>query len=241
MRDKTIIIKIGGKILEDPEDLNSTISQLKQLLDKKSIQKIIIIPGGGSYANFVRLIDQKLNIGNDLAHWMAIYAMHHNGYLLSEKYSFIKPFEGFKELELSKELFSIFLPFNYLYQFDELPHSWDVTSDSITLYFAHKLELKECYFIKDVDGIINKENLVLREITAKGYKNLKKTNKLLDLQEVGGSMKKSQPIDSYSIDLIQNYKISCILLNGKAEKNTILNYFNKSENKHSIYTKINFN
>ena len=241
MRDKTIIIKIGGKILEDPEDLNSTISQLKHLLDNNSIQKIIIIPGGGSYANFIRNIDQKLNIGNDLAHWMAIYAMNHNGHLLSEKYSFIKPFEEFTELKLSKELFSIFLPFKYLYQFDELPHSWDVTSDSITLYFAHKLELKECYLIKDVDGIITKENQVIREVNVKGYKNLKKTNKLLDIKEVGASMKKSQPIDSYSIDLIQNYKISCIILNGKAEKHTILDYFKKSEDETSIYTKINFN
>ncbi|MFX1394040.1 MAG: hypothetical protein ACFFAH_10740 [Promethearchaeota archaeon] len=241
MRYNTIIVKIGGKILEDPEDLGSTISQLKHLLDKNSVQKIIIITGGGSYANFIRVIDQKLNIGNDLAHWMAVYAMNHNGKLLSEKYSFIKLFDDFTELQLSTELFSIFLPFNYLYKFDELPHSWDVTSDSIILYFTHKLELNKCFLIKDIDGIINNDNQVIREITVDSYKNLKETNKLLDVQKAGESIKKSQPVDSYSIELIEKYKISCIILNGKAEKHTILDYFNKSENKTTIYTRIKFN
>jgi aspartokinase-like uncharacterized kinase len=237
----SIIVKIGSKILENSDDLESTISQLKILHNKDIFQEIIIIPGGGSYANFVRVLDQKLDIGDDLAHWMAIYAMNFNGKMLNKIYPNIKLFDDFTELQLSKKLISIFLPFNYLYQNDELPHSWDVTSDSITLYLANKLKLTECYLIKDVDGIIDKQNQLLKEITVDDYKDMKKTNKLLNVQKLGKSLKKSQPIDSYSLELIENYAISCIILNGKAEKHTILDYFIKLENENSIYTKINFN
>ncbi|GAI77890.1 unnamed protein product, partial [marine sediment metagenome] len=55
MSIKNIIVKIGGKILENSESIESTISQLKGILHRNSlISKIIIIPGGGSYANFIR-------------------------------------------------------------------------------------------------------------------------------------------------------------------------------------------
>ena len=133
------------------------------------------------------------------------------------------------------------MPYEFIKENDKLPHSWDVTSDSISLFIAKELGLTECYLIKDVDGIINKQNQILKEITVDDYKDMKKTNKLLNVQKLGESLKKSQPIDSYSLELIENYAISCIILNGKAEKHTILDYFIKLENENSIYTKINFN
>ncbi|GAH20558.1 unnamed protein product, partial [marine sediment metagenome] len=53
--------------------------KLKKLYEDNTLQKIIIIPGGGSYANFIRSIDKKLVLGDDFAHWMAIFSMDYNG------------------------------------------------------------------------------------------------------------------------------------------------------------------
>ena len=50
MTYKTALFKIGGTIFEDFENLSSTISQFSQLYEKEVIQKIILIPGGGSFA-----------------------------------------------------------------------------------------------------------------------------------------------------------------------------------------------
>ena len=249
MTIQTIIVKIGGKILEDKENLQSTIAQLRELLKKKIVQNVLIIPGGGSLANFVRKIDAKLNIGDDLSHWMAILAMDYNGMELSKKISSIDYINDFKLLqqlinEKQKRQILIFGPFNYLYKEDILPHSWEVTSDSITLLLANRLKLNTCYLIKDLrdyDGIILKdEPFPITEISTRDYKNLMKTNKLAKIENFDSDLKESQPIDSYIINLINEFRINCVILNGSKEKLNILYYFDSNEKYEKKYTKIRY-
>jgi len=235
----SIIVKIGGKILENKENLESTIAQFKHICENDIVQKIIIIPGGGTYANFVRKIDEKISIGDELSHWMAIFAMNCNGIELSQKYNDIKYFDNLGELKKSNGRIVIFLPYDFINQRDELLHSWDVTSDSITVYIAHQLGLKECFLIKDIDGIISNKNKILRELTTSEYKNLKNTNKILTINTNQEEIKDSQPIDSYVINLINKYNINCIILNGTSNKKRIITFFEKSEDDSKrVYTKI---
>ncbi len=233
-----IILKIGGKIIENPLNLKSTIFQLRELIiNQKIINKIIIIPGGGSYANLIRSMDKKMDFDEDLSHWMAIYAMNTQGTKIINKFPEIEGINNIKPTKKSvnETKIFLFLPYEFLKQNDELPHSWDVTSDSITIFMANKIGLKECYLIKDIDGILDANNKVLREITPKRYKLLKNTKKLLDIQDSIIS-KKSSPIDYYSLDLIEKYKISCVILNGSEKKKSILKFFTNSEK--SVYTRI---
>ena len=235
----SIIVKIGGKILEDKANLESTIMQFKHICENNIVQKIIIIPGGGTYANFVRMLDKKISIGDELSHWMAIFAMNCNGIEISQKYNDIKDFNNLDELKKSKEKIVIFLPYDFLYQLDELPHSWSVTSDSITVYIAHHLGLKDCFLIKDIDGIISNKNEILKELTTSEYKNRRKTNKILTINENQVTLKDSQPIDSYIVRLINKYNVNCIILNGHSNKKRIITFFDESENdSNRVYTKI---
>jgi len=244
MSNDLILVKIGGKILEKRVDLDSTISQLKVLIEKKIFRKIIIIPGGGSLANFIRGLDDKLKIGDDLAHWAAIYAMDYNGIELSKNYSDLELTNDFIRLqnrliEKSNRFIIIFLPFNFLHQNDELPHRWEVTSDSITLHLACKLNLKECFLIKDVDGIyIKDQSDVIQEISTKEYRNLEKHGKLAEIQTNIVNFKRSKPIDNYMLTLIGKYEITCVILNGTASKSRILNFFTASNQSNKAYTKI---
>jgi len=242
MSIKNIIVKIGGKILEDSESIESTISQLKGILHRNSlISKIIIIPGGGSYANFIRKIDIVLNIGDNLAHWMAILAMDYNGIELNKKFSDIEKISDFEQLEKvlsedNKNRIFIFGPFEYLYNNDPLPHSWEVTSDSITLYIASKLKLKECFLIKNIDGIFIKgQKEAIQEISIRDYERLKRENKFAEFTNNSNNFKKSQPIDPYLLELIDKFKIPCIILNG-TKTNRILDYFHHSRKKKKIFT-----
>jgi aspartokinase-like uncharacterized kinase len=241
MKSTTIIAKIGGKILENQNNLEHTLNQFKTLLyEKKVIDKLILIPGGGSYANFIRAIDKKLEIGDDLCHWMAIFAMNSNGEAISQEYKDIKSVKEFNELKKSKDSILTFLPFDFLFQTDELPHSWSVTSDSITLYLAKKLSLSECFLIKDVDGILTPNNEVIREISIQELKKLKNSIFTGFIESHKEDLKQqTKPIDSFILQLINDYRISCTLLNGKAVTNRIISYFDeKISEKDKIYTKI---
>ncbi len=238
MPHNNAVFKIGGKILEDYKNLECTISQLKKLYDDNTLQKIIIIPGGGSYANFIRSIDKKLVIGDDLAHWMAIFSMDYNGTDLNRKFPDFECIDDFEKIQRAKRIFCIFLPYNYLKKNDDIPHSWDVTSDSIAIYIANKLNLNECYLIKDVEGIYNKNNEVIKEISTIQYRELKKSGGLAEIGLSQDNLKKSKPIDSYLLTLIDKYKISCILLNGTFLNSRIFNYFKNIELQNQVYTKI---
>jgi len=240
MQHNKAVFKIGGKILENNKNLEFTISQLKKLYEDNTLQKIIIIPGGGSYANFIRSLDKKLVLGDDLAHWMAIFSMDYNGKDLNRLFPGLECINDFKNIQSAKRIFCIFLPYNYLKKKDELPHSWEVTSDSIAIYIANKLNLNECYLIKDIEGIYNKNNDVIKEISTIQYRELKKSGRLAEIGLNQDNLKKSKPIDSYLLTLIDKYKISCILLNGTLQNSRIINYFKNSELENQVYTKINF-
>ena len=244
--NKSIIIKVGGKILEKRDNIESTLNQFKSLLSDEMLQKVIIIPGGGSLADFVRRIDDKLNIGDHLAHWMAIYAMNHNGIKLCNDFNEVNYTDNYNTLQTflqseSENGLFVFLPYDFISQEDQLPHNWEVTSDSITLYLAYKLKLKECYLIKDIDGIMINENgqeELIKEMTTSDYIKYKNSNRLESMTFGTNKFKKSQPLDSYLLSLIDKTKVSCVILNGIASKSGILEYFDISKTKSSSYTKI---
>jgi hypothetical protein len=47
----------------------------------------------------------------------------------------------------------VFLPSNLLLKEDPLENSWNVTSDSIAVYLADRLEVSKVLLVKDVDGV----------------------------------------------------------------------------------------
>ncbi|MFX1589682.1 MAG: hypothetical protein ACFFC1_16150 [Promethearchaeota archaeon] len=241
MATKAAIFKIGGKILDNSKHLINTIAQLTQLFEDKIIKKIIIIPGGGNLANFVRKIYLEFKLDDELAHWIAIYSMNFNGLELQRKFPHLEIVEDFKFLKNEKRIFSIFLPFKYLKLIDPLPYSWDVTSDSITLYCAYKLGLNDCFLIKDVDGVLDKNNNVIQELTTKKFIKLKRANNLAKNNANSSDIKEqSKPIDAYLTKLIDLYKVDLIILNGISPNLRILNYFSKTDQSNKVYSKINF-
>ncbi|MFX1287347.1 MAG: hypothetical protein ACFFFY_02145, partial [Promethearchaeota archaeon] len=233
------IFKIGGKILENRDYLNSTISQLTSIYEKFLISKIILIAGGGSYANLIRKVDRKFKLGDNLSHWMAIYTMDINGRKIGKYFPRISKTRQFEDIKKAQRIFTVFLPYRFLKESDELPHSWAVTSDSITLYLAHKLGISQCFLIKDVDGIISINNEVLIELTTEEFTKLKSNAKLASLN-LDDEKKESKPIDPYLLKIIDKYKIPCIILNGTSSSLRILKYFRLTDDQKKIYTKIKF-
>jgi hypothetical protein len=239
MKDKEALFKIGGKILENSNNIKSTFSQLTQLYEEQILQKIIVIPGGGSFANFVRSLDEALQIGDDLAHWIAIYSMNYNGIMLHRKYPDLESIEKLKTFQDAKQMFCIFLPYSFLREDDTLPHNWDVTSDSIALYITNKLKLNQCFLIKNIDGILNIDKDLIKSISTFKYNELKSSNQLDTIIEVDSTIKKSKPIDSHLLKLIEKYKTPCYILNGRPNNQRIVEFFNSDiPEEKKIYTKI---
>jgi aspartokinase-like uncharacterized kinase len=240
-----ILVKLGGSILENPQNLDSTLNQFKNLVfSKDKINRVIILPGGGSYANFIRTIDSKLSIGGDLSHWMAILAMEKNAKELYKRNKGLKLCDNFEKLKIyldkkEERKMLIFAPFDFLHQDDTLPHSWEVTSDSIALYIARKLNLNRCFLIKNVDGIIDKKKQIMKQVSSKKLLRLIREKRLYKLpSELKGSLKKSKPVDPYLLKLINNYGMHCFILNGTYGSKNITEFFSNSQEESKKYTEI---
>jgi len=235
------IFKISGQILDNSKNLINTLAQLTQLYEDHIIEKILIIPGGGSLANFVREIYNEFKINDELAHWIAIYSMNFNGKMLKNKFPELESVENFDTFKEEKRNFSIFLPYKEFKRTDPLPHSWNVTSDSIALYCAYKLGLKECFLIKAVDGILDENYCVINQLTTSEFKILKSEDGLAKIKNNTPILKEqTKPVDNYLTELIDAYKVNSIILNGVSTDLRIINYFTSTNEESKIFTKIIF-
>ncbi len=131
-----IVVKLGGSLIHLARKL------VKEIV--ASGQKIVIVPGGAIFADTVRKVDTS----QEAAHWMAVLAMEQYAYYLADGTGA----ELTDKLDISGKGTCILLPYNLLKEKDELPHTWDVTSDTIAAWVAKQLGAR---FIKvtDVDGI----------------------------------------------------------------------------------------
>lgn len=128
------VIKIGGS-LEEYIDL------ILGVLRRRSCP-CLIVPGGGKFAEMIR----GTGVMGEYAHWMAIAAMEQFGWLIASRS--ITPVS---KLHWPTDL-EVLLPYLALREADPLPHTWDVTSDTIAAWVAHSLGL-DLILLKSVDGI----------------------------------------------------------------------------------------
>ena len=65
------LLKIGGSLSKDP----NALEKLCNILSKNQINEpILIIPGGGEFADIVRKYDKVYSLSDDQSHFMAIMA-----------------------------------------------------------------------------------------------------------------------------------------------------------------------
>jgi aspartokinase-like uncharacterized kinase len=150
------VIKVGGSLAEEPERLRSLCAKLSEFAKK---YELLVVPGGGRFADIVRDSDKRFNLSSGISHRMAILGMDQFGLLLSQ----IIPNSCATYLlhdakQLSEiRVVPIFLPSRLMFKEDPLENSWDVTSDSIAAYVASRLQVAKVLLVTDVDGIFTKD------------------------------------------------------------------------------------
>ena len=173
-----MIVKVGGSVFKKAKEVLEEI--------KEAGKPCIIIPGGWVFADVVRL----LNLDDDTAHWMALKAMDVYGIYLGSFAELIEPDDFNFEIDGVKVL----LPYRLVRKYDELPHSWEVTSDSVAVWIAGKMGVKKVVKVTDVDGVFVNGELAER----------------LDYGEVP----KNSCIDNFAVKLAERYGIEIFVCNG---------------------------
>ena len=159
-----IVIKIGGSLIGNARNLVSTLNDYALTKD----ERILIVPGGGIFADTVRIASEVYGISDEAAHWMAILAMDQYAHYLTDGTP-ARLVAGIADLSSIRAGASVLLVYDLLKKSDSesgsgIVHTWNATSDTIAGWIASQLDAT---FIKatDVDGIF-RDGVQLSEITA---------------------------------------------------------------------------
>ncbi len=150
------VIKVGGSLTEQPGAFRALCLYLQEVATKFSI---VVVPGGGKFADVVREIDEKFHLSSAVSHRLAILAMDLYGLVLTQIVPNAMAFDVLEDawriLEAKKV--PVFLPSKLMLADDPFEASWDVTSDSIAAYIAFKLRAGKLVLVTDVDGVFTKD------------------------------------------------------------------------------------
>lgn len=138
-----IVVKIGGSLLDHPQLRQGLRLWLETTFP--SGESVLLIPGGGPAANIVRTWDSIHHLGEEAAHWLAIGSLAMSAALLQ---SFLP--EATITSHPGQTRWSILDVFTFCEAHDNLPHHWDVTTDSIAAHAAWVFQAKELMLLKSV-------------------------------------------------------------------------------------------
>lgn len=157
------VVKLGGSLLGTPE-----LKQWLALLAEQSDGRIVIVPGGGVFAEAVREHQGFGQYGDPAAHQMALLAMEQYGHVLQS----LQPdlVTAASELEISERSWQhraiVWMPSRMVLADEDIPESWDVTSDSLAAWLAAKIGADRLVLVKH--RAVTEHPLPVRRLVAEG-------------------------------------------------------------------------
>ena len=141
------VVKVGGGLLARASALDEVLTAV---VDTANGRRLVVVPGGGPFADAVREADARFGLPDTTAHWMAILAMDQYALLLVSRRPELALVRSAAEAELALDArrVPVLAPSEWLRAADPLPHSWDVSSDSLAAWIAGALGARGLALLK---------------------------------------------------------------------------------------------
>ncbi|TVZ62091.1 aspartate/glutamate/uridylate kinase [Azospirillum brasilense] len=126
------VVKLGGSLWRAPE-----LRRWLEILAAARRLRVVIVPGGGPFADAVRDAQPALGFGDRAAHRMALLAMEQYGTALADLEPRLTPARSLADLR-GQPTPTVWMPLPLADNAD-VAESWDVTSDSLAVWLAGAL------------------------------------------------------------------------------------------------------
>lgn len=193
------VLKVGGSLA----DSDCLVPLCREIGELGRRHRLLVVPGGGPFADTVRHAYRRWRLSETAAHKMAVLAMDQYGYLLCNLIPGAVPVTSLAAVEPVCRAGNapVLIPSQLILSLDPLPHSWAVTSDSIAAWVATVVGAPRLILLKDVDGLYSADpkragpGQLLTEVTFD------------QLKECGG-------VDEYLPVVLSQARVEAWLING---------------------------
>jgi 5-(aminomethyl)-3-furanmethanol phosphate kinase len=139
------VVKLGGSLLGTLE-----LKMWLEMLARQSDGRIVIVPGGGVFADLVRSTQADGGYDDAAAHHMALLAMEQYALVLKS----LQPdlVMASSELEIAERSWQhramVWMPSRMVLANEAIPMNWDVTSDSLAAWLCGKIGADRLVLVK---------------------------------------------------------------------------------------------
>lgn len=156
------VVKLGGSLVGSAD--------LPHWLDAVAAWagRVVVVPGGGPFAEAVRAAQTKLKFDDRAAHRMAVLAMEQYACAfasLHERFKLASSVAAIRRM-LRDRAVPVWLPARMVLGAPDIPCSWDVTSDSLAAWLAGKIGAERVLLVKRVQ--LGGEVVGLGEVVSRG-------------------------------------------------------------------------
>lgn len=152
------VVKLGGSLFTSIH-LRNWLALLAQA------QSVIVVPGGGPFADQVRVAQQQFRFDDSTAHTMALLAMEQFGRMLCGVQPGLVPASDPTQMQqiLARGETAVWMPTAMALADPQINHSWDVTSDTLAVWLCGQLGADKLLLVKSLS--LNSQKLSLDELT----------------------------------------------------------------------------
>jgi len=131
-----IVVKVGGSLSKGKPTLRSWLDVIGS-----AQRAIVVVPGGGAFADGVRDAQERFGFDDATGHSMAVLAMHQMGLMVCGLAPRLRPARSFEAVDnvLAQGCIPVFLPLAELDRDASFPKVWEATSDAIAAWTAERL------------------------------------------------------------------------------------------------------
>jgi aspartokinase-like uncharacterized kinase len=142
-------VKIGGGLLR-ADGLGGLRRACAEATEMAARRPVLVVPGGGPFADAVRAVDTQVGLADDVAHALALGAMDQLGVLLAPLLPAAELLAGL----FAPRALGVVQATSAFRDRPEVPESWAVTSDSLAVLAAAAIGAEEAVLLKPVAGVL---------------------------------------------------------------------------------------
>jgi 5-(aminomethyl)-3-furanmethanol phosphate kinase len=163
-----IVVKLGGSFAFSAH-LRNWIEALAACAGR-----VVIVPGGGPFADAVRLAQTRMGFDNRAAHHMAVLAMEQYGRALVSLNSKLSAADSEDAIrhDLVADRVPVWMPSAMVLRATDLAESWEVTSDSLAAWLVGRIGAHRLLLVKHAKfecGGVRFEDLVATGIVDEAF------------------------------------------------------------------------